>query len=85
SPEALDVHNESGLHKGHEGARPKSGMGEGESHFRITIVARAFEGRSRIERQRAINAVLREELAGPLHALAIKALTPDEAEDAPLT
>jgi BolA protein len=42
-------------------------------------VASAFEGLSRVARQRLINDVLREDLAGPIHALAMKTLTPDEA------
>jgi BolA protein len=45
----------------------------------VVIVAQAFEGASRLERQRRVNAVLAEELAGPVHALSIKALAPGEA------
>jgi BolA family transcriptional regulator, general stress-responsive regulator len=41
-------------------------------------VSEAFEGKSRIERHRMINAVLAPELAGSVHALAIKAHTPGE-------
>jgi BolA protein len=51
----------------------------GESHFNLVIVSSNFEGQSRLLRQRAVNALLREELAGPVHALSIKALTPAEA------
>jgi len=68
TPSKLDVVDESHKHKGHAGARP-----EGESHFRVHIVSPAFAGLSRIERHRRINAVLAEELAGPVHALAIAA------------
>jgi BolA protein len=46
------------------------------------VVAAAFDGQSRVERQRTISALLREELAGPLHALSIRALTPREASSA---
>jgi len=74
APEALDVKDESHLHKGHAGARPG-----GESHFRIRIVASRFEGMSRIARQRAVNAALADLLAGPVHALAMATLTPAEA------
>lgn len=51
----------------------------GESHFNLTLISSAFEGLGRLARQRAVNAALREELAGPVHALSIRALTPQEA------
>jgi BolA family transcriptional regulator, general stress-responsive regulator len=74
APESLDVTDESHLHGGHAGHRPG-----GETHFRVYIVSTAFEGKSRIERHRMINAMLAAELAGSVHALAIKAQTPGEA------
>lgn len=74
SPVALDVKDESHLHAGHAGAREG-----GESHFRVLVVSEQFEGLSRIARQRLVNDLLREELAGPIHALALKTLTPEEA------
>lgn len=73
SPESLDVIDESHLHEGHSGHRPG-----GETHFRIYIVSPDFKGKSRIERHRMINAALAAELAGPVHALAIKAQAPGE-------
>jgi BolA family transcriptional regulator, general stress-responsive regulator len=73
APESLDVTDESHLHEGHAGHRPG-----GETHFRVYIVSTAFEGKSRIERHRMINAMLAAELAGSVHALAIKAQTPGE-------
>jgi len=75
SPDVLEVKDESFLHRGHAGAPPG-----GESHFRLRVVSAAFEGLSRVARQRKVNALLREELAGPVHALAMTTLTPDEAE-----
>ncbi|MHB0954733.1 MAG: BolA family protein [Allorhizobium sp.] len=72
-PVRLTVTDESHKHKGHAGARP-----EGESHFHVEIVSAVFTGKSRIERQRLIHAVLADELAGDVHALATKILTPDE-------
>jgi BolA protein len=72
-PESLDVTDESHLHEGHSGHRPG-----GETHFRVYIVSPAFEGKSRIERHRMINAVLAQELEGSVHALAIKAQAPGE-------
>jgi BolA family transcriptional regulator, general stress-responsive regulator len=74
APESLDVTDESHLHEGHAGHRPG-----GETHFRVYIVSPAFEGKSRIERHRLINAALAAELAGSIHALAIRAQTPREA------
>ena len=74
SPESLDVSDESHLHEGHAGHRPG-----GETHFRVYIVSAAFEGKSRIERHRMINSTLAAELAGGVHALAIKAEAPGEA------
>jgi BolA protein len=74
TPEALDVTDESHLHEGHAGHRPG-----GETHYRVYIVSQAFKGKSRIERHRMINAVLAGELAGSVHALALKAEVPGEA------
>ncbi len=72
-PELLDVVDESHLHKGHAGARP-----EGETHFRIRIVAVAFRGLDRIAAHRLIYRTLAEEVAGGVHALAISASPPEE-------
>jgi BolA family transcriptional regulator, general stress-responsive regulator len=74
SPESLEVTDESHLHEGHAGHRPG-----GETHFRVYIVSPAFEGKSRVERHRMINTALAAELAGSVHALAIKAQAPGEA------
>lgn len=72
-PESLDVVDESHLHEGHSGHRPG-----GETHFRVHIVSNAFEGKSRIDRHRMVNTLLAPELAGGVHALAIKAQVPGE-------
>ena len=76
APESLAVTDESHLHEGHAGHRPG-----GETHFRLYIVSAAFEGKSRIERHRMINATLAGELAGSVHALAIRAEAPGEVGD----
>jgi BolA protein len=73
SPERLEVKDESHLHVGHAGARPG-----GETHYRVQIVASAFAGKTRVERHRLVNGALAEELAGPVHALAIQAVAPAE-------
>ena len=74
SPTRLDIEDDSARHHGHAGARPG-----GESHFNLVIEASAFEGLGLVQRQRAVHAALAEELAGPVHALSIKALAPGEA------
>lgn len=73
SPESLRVEDESHLHAGHAGHRP-----EGETHFRVYVVSQAFAGKSRVERHRIVNAALAEELAGPVHALAVHPTAPGE-------
>jgi BolA protein len=69
APSVLEVTDESWRHAGHEGARPG-----GETHFRIRIAARAFAGRSRVERHRMIHQALAEELRQGVHAIAIEAV-----------
>ena len=73
APERLEVTDESAAHAGHAGA-PDGG----ESHFHVLIVAEAFTGKSRLDRQRAVNTVLAEELAGPVHALRMTVRSPSE-------
>jgi BolA family transcriptional regulator, general stress-responsive regulator len=73
SPSSLEVIDQSAKHAGHSGAREG-----GESHFDVVIRAAAFQGRSRVLRQRDVYAVLKEELAGPVHALSVKALAPGD-------
>jgi len=72
-PTRLDLVNESHLHAGH-GSSPATG----ESHFRVLIVSDAFDGKSRVERHRIVNDMLRDELKDGVHALAIKAVAPGE-------
>lgn len=74
SPMRLDIQDDSAKHSGHSGAREG-----GESHFSVLIVSDAFDGLNRVARQRRVNAILAEELAGPVHALSIQARTPSEA------
>ena len=74
SPVAVEIHDDSHLHAGHAGARAG-----GESHFRVHVVAAAFWGLSRVARQRRIYEILANEMSGPVHALQIRAETPEEA------
>lgn len=79
SPERLEIEDDSARHAGHHHEGGMDGRPGGESHFNLTIVSATFVGQGRLQRQRAVNALLREELAGPVHALSIRALTPVEA------
>lgn len=74
APSRLEVIDDSARHAGHRGHDHG-----GESHFRIEIVSPAFAGKSRIERHRMVNTLLAEELAGPVHALQLATMTPEEA------
>jgi len=74
SPLELSVEDESVRHAGHAGSRP-----EGETHFRVRIVSRAFAGLNRVERHRRVNEALADELHGRVHALSVTALTPEES------
>jgi BolA protein len=76
SPRRLVIENDSSKHAGHAGA--EQSRNRGETHFTVTIVADGFAGRSRLDRHRMVHDVLAEELAGPVHALVVKALAPDE-------
>lgn len=77
-PVRVELVDDSGRHAGHHHEGGMDAVEGGESHFNLTVVSAAFEGQNRLARQRAVNALLAEELAGPVHALSIRALTPDE-------
>lgn len=72
-PLRLEIIDDSHRHAGHAGAREG-----GESHFTVEVVSGAFEGMSRVARQRLVYDLLKDELAGPVHALALRTLTPGE-------
>jgi BolA protein len=74
SPKTLEITDESHHHAGHAGARAG-----GDSHFNVVIVADAFAGKSRVDRQRLVNGLLADEFAAGLHALSLTTLTPEEA------
>ena len=74
APERLAVIADSDKHRGHSGHDAR-----GESPFTVEIVADAFAGKSRVERQRLVNAALAELLESRVHALAIRARAPDDA------
>lgn len=90
APSALSITDESLKHARHRDRMAAAGTddadhgrapmdGQGETHFRISVVSTAFAGKTRIERHRMINDLLADELRERVHALTIKARTPDEA------
>ena len=79
APERLELEDDSARHAGHPHEGGMDAKPGGESHFNLLIVSAAFEGQGRVQRQRAVNVLLQEELAGPVHALSIRAMTPAEA------
>ncbi|MDX5445019.1 MAG: BolA family transcriptional regulator [Zoogloeaceae bacterium] len=77
APLALDIEDESHLHAGHAGAR------SGGGHYRVRMVSDCFHGHGTLARHRMIYDALGDMMQGPIHALAIKALTADEAARSP--
>ena len=71
-PEHLDVVNESHMHS----VPPNS-----ETHFKVIAVAGAFDGMRKVARHQKIYGVLKDELAGPVHALALHTYTPGEWQE----
>ncbi|WP_188644842.1 BolA family protein [Tsuneonella deserti] len=74
APTRLEVINDSAKHHGHAGDD-----GSGESHFTVIIESAAFAGKSRLERQRMVNAALGDIPGNRVHALAIRAFAPGDA------
>lgn len=71
-PTHLEVIDESSMHNVPPGT---------ESHFRLLIVSEHFVGLSRVQRHQAVYGTLAEQMAGPVHALGLNTLTPDEFEE----
>ncbi|MFT5033554.1 MAG: BolA protein [Bermanella sp.] len=72
SPDLLDVVNESHMH---------SVPANSETHFKVVVVAASFSGMRKVARHQKIYGVLKDELAGPVHALAMHTYTPDEWQE----
>lgn len=68
APTVLEVVNDSASHRGHMGDD-----GSGESHFTVIIESAAFDGKSRLERQRMVNRALGDIMVDRVHAMAIRA------------
>jgi len=75
APEHFELHDLSRLHAGHPGAT------SGGGHYRVLLVSRLFEGRSRLERHRAVNAALAGLFGAEIHALALRTAAPSEWRD----
>jgi BolA protein len=75
APVSCQLTDESALHAGHAGA--KSGGG----HYRLFVVAAAFEGQNRINRHRLVYDCLRDMMQTEIHALAITAVAPSEVAE----
>jgi len=73
NPTKIELIDDSEKHRGHGGYNPA-----GESHFSLAIESPLFEGKSRLERQRMVNAALGELVGGRVHALSIRARAPGE-------
>ena len=71
TPQKLEIRDISALHAGHAGARPG-----GETHFELEVTSERFRGLNRVQRHQLIYGILKEEMAGPIHALAITAEAP---------
>jgi BolA protein len=70
-PRSLEIIDDSARHAGHAGARAGG-------HYRVTLVAEAFRGRSRLERHRLVYDAVAPLMQDGVHALNIVARTPDE-------
>lgn len=68
SPSVLQIENESHRHGG-----PAT-----ESHFKLLVVAEQFSGMSRVKRHQQLYGLLREEMQGGVHALALHLYSPEE-------
>lgn len=75
APKQLDIIDESHLHAGHPGARGGGG------HFKVTIVSEAFADKSLLARHRMVYDALGDAMKSEIHALSIKANTPEESQN----
>jgi BolA protein len=73
APQSLEVIDDSARHAGHAGAR------DGRGHFDVEIVSEAFAGLAPLARHRKVYAALGEMMTTDIHALSIRAKTPEEA------
>jgi len=72
-PLRLEIEDESHKHAGHAGARESGG-----GHFNVTIVSAAFSGLGLLQRHRLVYDALGDTMRREIHALSIRALSPEE-------
>jgi BolA protein len=73
-PSKIDIVDDSARHAGHAGARGGGG------HYSVTIVSRQFTGKPALARHRLVYAALSELMHKDIHALSVKAYTPEESD-----
>ena len=69
SPEHVEVINESYMHNVPDGS---------ESHFKVVVVSSKFQDKNLVARHRMVNELLKDQIEGPVHALSLHTMTPDE-------
>lgn len=69
--EHLEMENQSAQHAGHY-------SGDGDSHWRVLLVAQEFQGLNRVQRHQRVYALLQEDFNSGLHALSLELLSPEE-------
>ncbi len=69
SPDHLDIFNESHMHSVPENS---------ETHFKVVAVSGQFEAKRKVARHQLVYGLLKDELEGPVHALALHLFTPEE-------
>ena len=72
APIKIEIVDGSQAHAGHAGAR------EGGGHFSATIISDAFAGKSSVQRHQMVYKALGDMMRSEIHALSIKAFTPQE-------
>jgi len=76
-PQRIELIDDSARHAGHAGAR------SGGGHYRLLIVAAEFSGKSKLIRHQLVYDAIGDLMRSRIHALSIRALTPEEAQDLP--
>ena len=77
-PVEIILKNDSQKHANHVEHLGSAGF-TGETHYKLQITSDLFLGKSRIDRQRMVMDLLKDEFVSGLHALEIKARAPNEA------
>lgn len=70
--DVVDLQDDSAKHRGHAGARGGAG------HYSVVVVASCFAGMARVDRHRAVYDAVGDMIPTQVHALAVRAFTPEE-------